>query len=174
MEPHDDRRHEGEREDEHARARRLRAEHHGRWVELEIQRAIRRGDFDDLPGAGKPLPDRGDEHDPEWWLKRLVEREQLNLLPPALALRTEDARLEQTLDALGSERQVREHLESFNARVVEARRQLQGGPPVVTSTRDVEHEIAQWRERRLARLSSRRREDAAPERERRRRWRWRR
>ncbi len=174
MEPHDDRRHEGEREDEHARARRLRAEHHGRWVELEIQRAIRRGDFDDLPGAGKPLPDRGDEHDPEWWLKRLVEREQLSLLPPALALRTEDAQLEDALDRLGSEQQVRGHVEDFNARIVEARRQLQGGPPVVTPTRDVDDEIARWRERRLARMASRRRDDAAPEQGRRRRRRWRR
>ncbi|GAA2069306.1 hypothetical protein GCM10009821_02060 [Aeromicrobium halocynthiae] len=40
-------------EDTHARARRLRAERSGLWVELEVQRAIRRGDFDDLPGAGK-------------------------------------------------------------------------------------------------------------------------
>lgn len=167
MEPH------GERDDEHARARRLRAEHHGRWVELEIQRAIRRGDFDDLPGAGKPLPDRGDEHDPEWWLKRLVEREQLNLLPPALALRTEDAQLEQTLDRMGSERQVREHVEDFNARIVDARRQLQGGPPVVTPTRDVDDEVARWQARRRARIASRR-GDATPPARRPRRRLWRR
>lgn len=173
MEGHDDQRSEDAREDEHARARRLRAEHHGRWVELEIQRAIRRGDFDDLPGAGKPLPDRGDDNDPEWWLKRLVEREQLNLLPPALALRTEDARLRETLDSLGSERQVREHLEDFNHRVREARRQLQGGPPVVTALREIEDDVEQWRERRRARLASRRPVDPSPSPRRSIRW-WRR
>jgi hypothetical protein len=42
--------------------------------------------FDNLPGAGKPLPDRGQLHDPLWWVKQLVEREQLSLLPPSLQL----------------------------------------------------------------------------------------
>ncbi|MFF1572259.1 DUF1992 domain-containing protein [Leifsonia sp. NPDC058292] len=122
------------------------------YVELTIQQAMRRGDFDDLPGAGKPL-DLGRPGDPDWWIRRKIERERLTGLgPPALTLRTEHAELEAKLDATGSERRVRELLEDFNARVVEARRQLQGGPPVVTPTRDVEDEVARWRERRAARL----------------------
>jgi hypothetical protein len=47
---------------------------------------------------------------------------------------------------------VREILTDFNARIVEARRQLQGGPPVVTPTRDIEEEVARWRERQAVRL----------------------
>jgi hypothetical protein len=43
---------------------------------------------------------------------------------------------------------VRDLLESFNKRVVAARRQLQGGPPVITPLRDVEAEVSAWRERR--------------------------
>jgi hypothetical protein len=46
---------------------------------------------------------------------------------------------------------VRRVVEDFNRRVIEARRQLTGGPPVVTPTRDVDHEIQAWRERRAAR-----------------------
>jgi hypothetical protein len=38
----------------------------------------------------------------------------------------------------------------FNARVIDARRQLQGGPPVVTKTRDVDAEVQRWLERRAA------------------------
>jgi hypothetical protein len=34
--------------------------------------------------------------------------------------------------------------------VIDARRQLQGGPPVITKTRDVDAEMARWRERRQA------------------------
>ncbi|MET3564683.1 hypothetical protein ABIC47_000154 [Leifsonia sp. 563] len=122
-------------------------------VETSIQQAMRRGDFDNLPGAGKPLPGLTGTHDPDWWIRRKIEREQLTGLgPPALLLRTEDAELDAKLDRLASESAVREHLESFNRRVIEARRQLQGGPPVITRTRDVEEEVARWRQRRDERI----------------------
>jgi hypothetical protein len=121
-------------------------------VELRIQQAMRRGDFDDLPGAGKPLPTSA-THDPDWWIRRKIERENLTGLgPPALTLRTEDAEMNARLDALGSERAVREHVDDFNRRVVEARRQLLGGPPVVTPTRDADAEVERWRVRRDARV----------------------
>ena len=44
-------------------------------VETAIQQAMRRGDFDDLPGAGKPIPGLGESHDPDWWIRRKIERE---------------------------------------------------------------------------------------------------
>jgi hypothetical protein len=122
-------------------------------IENAIQQAIRRGEFDDLPGAGKPLPGLTGTHDPDWWIRRKIEREQLTGLgPPALTLRTEHAEFEAKLDRHASERAVREQVADFNRRVVEARRQLQGGPPVVTPTRDAEEEVARWAERRAARL----------------------
>jgi len=140
------------RTDADQKARDRRMEHQARWIDLEIQRAIERGEFDDLPGAGKPIPDLDTTHDPDWWIKRLIEREQITgVLPPALALRGEDARLDDVLDAQRAERRVREIVEDFNARVVEARRQLLGGPPVITPTRDVENEVTRWRERRRRR-----------------------
>ena len=122
------------------------------WVDLQVRQAMERGDFDNLPGAGKPIEGLGTQHDPDWWVKKLIEREQITgVLPPALALRKEDAELDATLDRESAERVVRELLEDFNKRVVEARRQLQGGPPVITRTRDVEAEIAAWRSRRTTR-----------------------
>ncbi|MGX1933950.1 DnaJ family domain-containing protein [Microbacterium resistens] len=121
-------------------------------VETAIQVAIRRGEFDDLPGAGKPLEGLAASSDPDWWIRRKIEREGLTGLgPPALLLRVEDRRMEETLDALGREEDVRALIEDFNRRVVEARRQLQGGPPVVTRTRDADAEVAAWRQRREAR-----------------------
>jgi len=121
-------------------------------VETAIQQAIRRGDFDDLPGTGKPIPGLGEHHDPDWWIRRKIEREQLRGLgPPALTLRVENAELDGLLDGLSREADVRQTLEDFNRRVIEARRQLLGGPPVVTPTRDVGAEVVAWRERRAAR-----------------------
>jgi len=133
------------------------------WVDAQIRRAMARGDFDNLPGAGKPIEGIGDTHDPEWWVKNLIAREQLSGLgPPAILLRKEDAELDDRLDRISAEAEVRRILADFNARVVNARRQLQGGPPVVTPTRDVEAEVEAWRERRSARIRARREAKQAP------------
>ena len=123
------------------------------WIDQQIRAAIDRGEFDDLPYAGKPLPERlTSQHDPDWWLKGLIEREQVTgVLPEALQLRTDVERLPHELDRLAREADVREALEAFNRRIVEARRQLAGGPPVVTPLRDVEQEVLAWRERRRLR-----------------------
>ncbi|MET0784751.1 MAG: DUF1992 domain-containing protein [Leifsonia flava] len=122
------------------------------YVENSIQQAIRQGEFDNLPGAGKPLDGLTGQHDPDWWIRRKIENEQLTGLgPPALTLRVEHAQLEATLDRLRREADVREAVEDFNRRVIEARRQLLGGPPVVTPTRDADAEVRAWRERREAR-----------------------
>ena len=123
------------------------------WVDAQIRRAMARGDFDNLPGAGKPIQGIGDTHDPEWWVKRLIEREQLSGLgPPAILLRKEDAELNDRLDRVSVEAEVRRVLADFNARVVDARRQLRGGPPVVTAVRDIDAEVDAWRDRRKARV----------------------
>ena len=138
-----------ERTGRRAAAERIRNQ--TRWVDLQIQRAMERGEFDDLPGAGKPL-DLPAKHDPDWWVKRLIEREQITgVAPAAISLRKEDAELDGLLDREATADGVRRVVGDFNARIVEARRQLTGGPPVVTPTRDVEAEVTRWQERREAR-----------------------
>ncbi|MGA8211309.1 MAG: DUF1992 domain-containing protein [Nocardioidaceae bacterium] len=121
------------------------------WVDLQVRRAMARGDFDDLPGAGKPLR-LPDQHDPDWWVKRLVERERLTgVAPPAIGLRREDAELDAVLDREATGDGVRRVVADFNSRVVDARRQLQGGPPVITATRDPDAEVTRWQQRRETR-----------------------
>jgi hypothetical protein len=144
------------------------------FVETELQQAIRRGEFDNLPGAGKPLDGLSDRHDPDWWIRRKIEREQLSGLgPPALTLRVESAQLHERLDRIHREDEVRTAVEDFNHRVIEARRQLLGGPPVVTPVRDVAAEVDGWRERRERRrreLAAQQAEASAERADRRRRW----
>ncbi|MCS5524060.1 DUF1992 domain-containing protein [Curtobacterium flaccumfaciens pv. oortii] len=121
----------------------------------QIAEAERRGVFEGNPYHGKPLPGLDGQHDPDWWIKSKIEREDIRgIAPPALALRTEDAELDDALDTLSLESDVRDVLVDFNARVKEARRQLLGGPPVVTPMRDVEAEVLAWRERREVRMAS--------------------
>jgi hypothetical protein len=158
-----------------------RLEQQALWVDAQIRQAIERGEFDDLPGAGKPIEGIGEPHDPDWWVKNLVKREQLSGLgPPAILLRKEDAELDDRLDGLSVEAEVRRVLADFNARVVDARRQLRGGPPVVTSTRDIDAEVDAWRARCEERLRALRAETqksrsdvSQRDRPRRRWWRWR-
>ncbi|MDR2998632.1 MAG: DUF1992 domain-containing protein [Microbacterium sp.] len=134
-----------------ARGSALNAQNMAEQVETAIQIAIRQGAFDNLPGAGKPIEGLGTHHDPDWWIRRKIETETLTGLgPPAILLRAEDREMQATLDAFRREEDVRAHLEDFNKRVIDARRQLMGGPPVVTRTRDVDAEVVSWRERRAS------------------------
>lgn len=123
------------------------------WVDQQIRAAMARGEFDDLPYAGKPLPSHlTDQTDPDWWLKGLIEREKVTgVLPEALQLRKDDRELQARLDRIARPDDVREAVTEFNRRVVEARRQLAGGPPVITPLRDVENEVTAWFERRRTR-----------------------
>jgi hypothetical protein len=145
---------ESERDDDTNEAGQPTMEQRAQIVEISIQQAMRRGDFDDLPGSGKPLTGLQNAYDPNWWIRQKIERERLTGLgPPALTLRTEDAQLDERLDSAPSEDAARSMLNDFNARIIEARRQLQGGPPVVTQPRDVDAEMRRWRERRDARYA---------------------
>jgi hypothetical protein len=137
-----------------AAQRALRIEHQALWVDTQIQQAMRRGEFDDLPGAGKPIAGLDRPHDPDWWLKRLIERERITgVLPPALALRKEHAEMDETLDRIATPDGVRAAVAEFNTRVVEARRQLQGGPPVITPLLDADEQVEGWHDRRTRRVA---------------------
>jgi hypothetical protein len=134
------------------RAAAARMQNQTAWVDQQIRVAMAKGEFDNLPGAGKPIKDLGTQHDPDWWLKQLIEREQVTgVLPPALQLRKDDAELDRRLDEMSAESDVRREVESFNARVIKARYTPVDGPPLVTQPRDVEATVAGWRERRAAR-----------------------
>ncbi len=120
------------------------------WYESHIDRQIReaqeRGEFDNLPGTGKPLPPSGGESDPDWWIRGLEQRENLSMaLPPALTLRREIEDLPQVLARKSSEAQVRACLADLNERILKARRGPVEGPPVTVNIVDVEKLVELWR-----------------------------
>ncbi len=47
---------------------------HESFVDRVIREAMERGEFDDLPGAGKPIPGEGTVDSEGWWIRRWVER----------------------------------------------------------------------------------------------------
>lgn len=116
------------------------------WVDRQIREAQEQGKFDDLPGTGKPIPGLTGRHDPDWWVKGLMEREQIKPpLPPALALRTEVSVLPQTLAGVRDERVVRDLVEALNQRILDLRRRPAAKTPIMVATVDVEQAVLEWR-----------------------------
>jgi hypothetical protein len=125
------------------------------WYESSIDRQLReareRGEFDNLPGTGKPLPDAGQEYDEDWWVKDWLRREggTSGVLPSTLQLRREAEDVEKLVDRRSSEEAVRELVANLNEQIRKARVGLMDGPPVLLPPFDVEAVVRGWRERRL-------------------------
>ena len=122
------------------------------WVESQIKLAQNQGEFDDLPGAGKPLK-LADQHDPDWWVKDFIRREDVEteaLLPPAVLLRKEKQQVHEKVRGMRRETEVREYLADLNKRIRLSIRDTTG-PVVPTGPVDEDVIIAQWRMERPAR-----------------------
>lgn len=116
------------------------------WIDKQIRDAQERGEFDDLPLTGKPLPSRrpGDEL---WWVREKLAREGEStdaLLPTPLRLRKEIHRLPDTLRDVRSEQAVREIVRELNTRIVEWLR-APSGPQITVRTVDADAVVEQWR-----------------------------
>ena len=46
-------------------------------AERRLREAAERGEFDDLPGAGRPIPGLDGTYDPNWWVKEWIRRTSL-------------------------------------------------------------------------------------------------
>jgi hypothetical protein len=160
------------------------------WIDQQVADAERRGVFDDLPGAGKPLnlrPGAADGDYGQAWLRDYARREGVpaeEMLPTPLRLRREIERLAETAGEFRSEAEVREAAADLNRRIVEWRR-IPLGPPVHVRLVNADDLVARWRAARRAREAAGRAAGAALDasaervpspvpRPRRLRWRWKR
>jgi hypothetical protein len=116
------------------------------WVEYQIRTAQERGELDNLPGTGKPLPKHlGDTLD---WVVRKLRDEGHDtgaLLPPSLALSKEVAELPERLAKTRTEREVRAIVEDINKRIRDVHRAPQMGPPLRLAPLNAEETLAEWR-----------------------------
>ena len=87
------------------------------WIEAQIRVAREQGAFDNLPGAGKPLPYLGQEYDPDWWVKQLVQREQISILPPSLELLRKVEKELAAIEKLHDEATVRRRVSALNVEI---------------------------------------------------------
>jgi hypothetical protein len=145
------------------------------WIDKQIQDATERGAFDNLPGSGKPLKNRG-AFSTETWVRDYLRREGVpgeDALPTPLRLRKESERLAETVHLLRSEQEVRNVVTDLNDRI-RAFRKLPEGPPVIVRLVDEDEMLRRWRENRPAPPAPTAAGPAAAETSRRRRLRWRR
>jgi hypothetical protein len=109
---------------------------------------MERGAFDDLPGAGKPIPRSDDADDGQAWLRAYVRREGVPaeaFLPAPLKLRKEIERLTETARELATEQVVRDRVADLNRRILEWRR-IPVGPAIFVPLADEEAIVGRWRE----------------------------
>ena len=118
------------------------------WVERQLREAAERGAFDDLPGAGKPIPDLDKPHDELWWVKQKLRRENFSYLPPTIALRRQAEEALEAAAQAGSEDAVRRIVAGINAKIIEGNRKAASGPPLNLAPFDVERVVRDWRDRR--------------------------
>jgi hypothetical protein len=115
------------------------------WIEQQIEKARAEGAFENLPGEGKPLPDLDEVYDPGWWAKKLVQREQISILPSALQIRRKVERVLGEIGTLRHDVQVREKLVELNAEIAKANATVTAGPPTQIGPLDIEAIVESWR-----------------------------
>jgi len=117
------------------------------WIDRQIREAAERGEFENLPGTGKPIQDLDKPHDENWWIRQKLRSEDLSYLPPSLALKKEVQNAIDSALSAKSEIEVREIIEQINAKIVGANRLGIDGPPVSFVPYDTQRVLQDWQER---------------------------
>ena len=114
------------------------------WIDAQVRVAMEKGAFDNLPGAGKPLPNLDQEYDPLWWVKQLVQREQVSMLPPSLELLRKVEKELASIETLHDEATVRRRVAALNVEIAKVNATVVEGPPTRLGTLDVDQIVARW------------------------------
>ncbi len=118
-------------------------------VDKIIREAEERGEFDNLPGAGKPIPGLGKKpYDELWWLKSLLKREELGYTVEAMAVRTEIDKALQKAATAPSESALRTILGDVNDKIRHMNRTQVAGPPSNIAEVNVNEAVRRFREQR--------------------------
>ncbi len=115
------------------------------WAEKQIEEGRRAGLFDGLEGEGRPIEGLDRAHDEEWWIKAKLRREQIDYLPPTIAIRGQrDAAVAAAADA-ASEADARAILQQINEQIRYVNSHTVAGPPSTVWVVDVELQLERWR-----------------------------
>ena len=117
------------------------------WAEQQIIDAQRQGEYDNLPGKGKPLPGLDGNRDDMWWLKDKLKREQLDLSPPTIVMRRKVELWWDAIETFETEDRVLREAAQLNCEIVKANA-TELGPLSPQPLIDIQDASARWRAKR--------------------------
>jgi hypothetical protein len=115
------------------------------WVDRQVREAQERGEFDNLPGAGKPIKGLDRPWDLTHWAAEMLRRENLSILPPALELRRHVERELAEIMELGHEIGVRKAVETLNQHIRDTNKAIYEGPASLVRPLSIEDVVASWK-----------------------------
>ncbi|MEE9418764.1 MAG: DnaJ family domain-containing protein [Desulfatiglandaceae bacterium] len=89
-----------------------------RIIEKRIQEALDRGDFDDLPGRGKPMQIEDDSGVPEDLRLAYKVLKNADCLPPELQLKKEIRQMEDLLESIPDEKEKYRQIKKINYKIM--------------------------------------------------------
>ncbi len=88
-------------------------------IEQKIREAQMKGEFDNLPGTGKPVEIEDDRHVPEDLRMAYKILKNANCVPPELELKKEIRRMEDMLENLSDEKEKYRQIKKINFRIMQ-------------------------------------------------------
>ena len=114
------------------------------WVDKLIREAEERGEFENLPGKGKPIPNLDRPWSLDDWARDVIKREGVSVLPAGLQLRRDVERELDEIMQLAREEGVRGAVAKLNDHIRETNRNIHEGPQSMVRPLDVEEVLARW------------------------------
>ena len=115
------------------------------WIERQIHDAQQDGAFDDLHGHGRPIDGLDNVHDEMWWVKAKLRAEDIDYLPPTIAIRAERAAAVDAAMSAATEVEVRRLVDEVNVRIRYVNSHATSGPPSTVAAIDLDAFIERWR-----------------------------
>ena len=97
-------------------------------IEKRIKEAQRKGDFDDLPGRGEPIPIEDDSHIPEDLRLAYKILKNANCVPPEIQLRKDIRKMEDMLDNMSDEKEKYRHIKKINFKIMQLNMMRKASP----------------------------------------------
>ena len=117
------------------------------WIDKQIRDGQERGEFDNLPGHGKPIASLDTPRDEMWWVRDMLARENVQVpLPPQLEIRKDLEVAREKIRRSTSETEVREIIGEINEKIRHVNRTVISGPPSTVMPLDVERTVQRWRD----------------------------
>ena len=92
---------------------------HQKIAERKIKEAQEKGEFDDLPGQGEPLPLEDDSHVPEDLRLAYKVLKNADCLPPEIELRKEIRQMEDMLESIPDEKEKYRQIKRINLKITQ-------------------------------------------------------